>query len=331
MQPALIVILGAGASAASGHYHWRGGIVPPLTAELFDEAAYEDQLAGHPLAQQAGRLINRRRAADDALALEQALRELATSDHSHHRLMALDVPLYLQDLLIAVSTELTAHAFRFDDLIESVLRLERVFFLTLNYDLLLDRRLASFHPLRTLGDYVAEDKNWSLLKLHGSVNWYFRTEEPLDRSRPGPDLHWDPETISCDPTEGSLERCRETRSYPALALPEGPEDRLVLSALHQEFAEERLAAAREANLLVIGYSGLDGEVLALLGRSGVRVRKMTVVDRDTHGAQAVVARFAAAGIESIWPAETAERDFAVWSDFGGAGHLVETYEEAPSI
>jgi hypothetical protein len=329
MQPPLIVILGAGASASSGHYHWREGIVPPLTVQLFDEADYEKQLVAHPLAQQAGRHINRRRAADDALALEQALRELATSDHAHHRLMALDVPLYLQDLLIAVSTELPAHAFRFDDLIESVLRLEQVFFLTLNYDLLLDRRLASFHPLRTFGDYVAEDKNWSLLKLHGSVNWYYRTEEPLDRSRPGPDLRWDPETIDCDPTEGSLERCRDTWSYPALALPEGPEDRLVMPALHQEFAEERLAAAREANLLVIGYSGLDGEVLALLGRSGIRVRKMTVVDRDADGARAVIARFAAAGIDPIWPAETAERDFAVWSDGGGAGRLVAFHEEPP--
>lgn len=306
------------------------GSCAPLTVDLFDENRFDSHLRRHSLAQQAGRFINRRRASDDALALEQAIRDLRESRHAHHNHMALDVPLYLQDLLVDVSSELRSEAFRFDDLIEAVLRLEYVFFITLNYDLLLDSRLSSFHPLRHFGDYIATDKNWSLLKLHGSVNWYFKTDSPVDRSQPSSDLTWDPGSIQCDPTEGALQKCRDTWSYPALALPEGPEDRLVLPTSHHEFLEARLHAAREINLLVIGYSGLDAEVLTLFKESGVRVRKMTVVDRNETGAEAVVSRFASAGLEPIWPAERWSRDFASWSDGNGVSSFVTTYNEAPS-
>lgn len=158
--------------------------------DLFDEEQYGADLERYDLAHQAARYIAAERADDDALALEAALHRLRTSDYKHHRHMALVVPPYLQDLLHGVSAAYQS-AFRYDRLIERLLRLPYVFFVTLNYDTLLDRRLNVHHPLRTADDYISDDKNWSLIKLHGSVNWWHPTDKPYDVHAPPSDLAWD--------------------------------------------------------------------------------------------------------------------------------------------
>jgi hypothetical protein len=54
-----------------------------------------------------------------------------------------------------------------------LLRLPEVVFITLNYDLILDRVLAAADPhLPSPTWYVQPERKWSLIKLHGSVNWY---------------------------------------------------------------------------------------------------------------------------------------------------------------
>src|SRR5262245_44640782 len=135
MTVPLVVILGAGASRGSANYAKR--LRPPLTINLFDEEVYGDQLRRYDLAHQAGRYIAQERQLDDTLGLERALHELRTSNFEHHRQMALAVPLYLQDVLHAVSEQHYAHAFRYDRLIERLLRLDFVCFITLNYDVML--------------------------------------------------------------------------------------------------------------------------------------------------------------------------------------------------
>ena len=155
MAVPLVVILGAGASRGSADYAAR--LRPPLTIDLFDESVYGEQLRRYDLAHQAGRYITQERAMNGTLGLEQALHELRTSNFEHHRQMALAVPPYLQDLLHAVSEQHYSRALRYDRLIERLLRLDFVCFITLNYDLLLDRRLNALHRLATFDDYIT---NW---------------------------------------------------------------------------------------------------------------------------------------------------------------------------
>jgi hypothetical protein len=87
----LVVILGAGASLASGDHGGRP-LRPPLTVDLFDEDRYGGVLSRYELAHQAGRFITQERADNDALALEHVLHGLRTSEHAHHRHMAIAVP-----------------------------------------------------------------------------------------------------------------------------------------------------------------------------------------------------------------------------------------------
>jgi hypothetical protein len=134
--------------------------------------------------------------------------------------------------------------------------------------------------------YITQDKNWSLIKLHGSVNWYHPTTEPFAPETPPPALEWDNDRYECVAPNASLEYVRgvhqggHTDRYPALALPEGPDDRLVLPPKHRAFLERGLNGTQQIDVLVIGYSGLDKQVLALLASARSQVRRLTVVSRD---------------------------------------------------
>lgn len=334
----LIVILGAGASRGSGEFdetRFRVGShdvrVPPLTVDLFDESKYGDVLREYDLAHQAGRLITEERAQDGALGLEAALHRLSTSHYAHHVHMAIAVPPYLQRLLIAVGERLYADALHYDRLIERALRLPYVYFVSLNYDVILDRRLSSHHQLTDIDAYINDDKNWSLIKPHGSVNWSHPSSVYI-HERPPVDLKWDKHSFTCLPPEADPMELvgrgftdeRLTDRYPALAAPEGPDDQLVLPAEHREFFLDGLHRAGEIDLLVIGYSGLDREVLRLIKQADPKIRHMTVVDRDLHEAEDVVARFCEAGLDPVWH-EPFDGDFASWSNCGGMTRLVEEY------
>lgn len=303
---------------------------PPLTVELFDEVRFGQLLETYDLAHQAGRYIARQQAEDSALALERALHGLRTSGFQHHRHMAVAVPLYLQHLLHELSEQLHRKAFRYDHLIEQLLRLPQVYFVTLNYDVLLDRRLAGHSPLNSLDDYIAQDKNWSLIKLHGSVNWYHTVSEFFDPANP-PSVLTAESGISCLPPAASLQQIRNSDHssfidrYPVLALPEGPEDDLVAPQKHIKFLEEALWSAHQIDLLVIGYSGLDDGVLTLLSRRKADVRRLTVVNTDFDAATQVLERLESADISAVWPFPF-KGDFAQWADEGHLDSLVNRYD-----
>jgi hypothetical protein len=321
----LVVLLGAGASFGAGE-DW-GPMRPPLTVDLFDEEQYGSLLEEYDLAHQAGRLIRDRRAADDALSLEQVLHELRISKHEHQRRMAYAVPPYLQHLLHTVSDRHFRQAFRYDRLIDRLLQLPEVCFLTLNYDVMLDRRLDVHHRLYGFTDYISEDKNWSLIKLHGSVNWWYDLPADTDPNPPSQEPRANDHDLTCSPPGSSLVQIRGNGAhdrFPALALPEGPEDRLVLPSAHLSWIRQRLAMAPNFDLLVIGYSGLDVEVLNLIQSAGREVRLLTVVDRSSREADRVQQRLKAAGISSVWT-EFAQKDFAHWADSGGLDRLVQQF------
>lgn len=335
----LVTILGAGASRGSGDYHepeYRlvgEALLPPLTVDLFDEDRYSEILRQYDLAHQAGRLLNDQMGQDEALGLEHALHGLKASAFPHHKHMAVAVPPYLQELLHQVSEDRYTQAVHYDRLIEQLLRLECVFFVSLNYDVLLDRRLDGHHQLWELEDYLGTDRNWSLIKPHGSVNWSHLTTTGYAPATPPIDLSVDRSTFFFERPTANLQQLRPaaepstltTRFYPALAMPEGPDDTLVLPGEHRKFFLDSITAAREIDILVIGYSGLDRQILDLIASAECEIRHMTIVNQDGASAEDVFARFETAGLNPIWRI-VADTDFATWSNDGGLNLLVEEYD-----
>lgn len=168
-----------------------------LTAQLFDET-WADILHHYPLVQQTSSGI-RRAIGTGAVGLEEYLLRLRDSQHDHENRYFRQVPLYLQHLLYQASRPLTPgrgtggftnHPSNYASLVSAALRLDQVAFITLNYDLLLDRRLAVEDPPNPRGEmnldwYVDPDggRRWGLFKLHGSINWGRRVlNDPLPLS-----------------------------------------------------------------------------------------------------------------------------------------------------
>ena len=174
MPEQLIVITGAGASYDSTgieprDLNWQ----PPLVKELFAErAAFHPILDFYPDAQTLApdlRVATR----TGSVGLETYLRDqVLRSPSAYDRRRYRAIPLYLQHLLHEVSEHYTTHPVNYDRLINGVLRsANEVIFLTLNYDTILDSRLEQHAHVRSLNDYIRPDFAWSLIKLHGSVDW----------------------------------------------------------------------------------------------------------------------------------------------------------------
>ena len=331
----LVAILGAGASRGSGDFDPKlrkvgEDLRPPLTVDLFDESQYSSVLRQYDLAHQAGRLITQELAQDDALGLEHALHGLSISAFPHHKHMAVAVPPYLQHLLHDVSDSLYADVLNYDRLIERLLRLPYVFFVSLNYDVLLDRRLNGHHQLSDLDAYIDNGRNWSLIKPHGSVTWFHPASELYVPAIPPLDLSWDQARFQCVSPTANLGLTRGMRGayterYPALAMPEGPDDTLVLPDAHRDFFLGKLQSAREIDVLVIGYSGLDKQILDLIASANCKLRHVTVVDQNLETATEVVERFRASGLDPVWR-YVADGDFASWVNDGGLNLLVDEYD-----
>jgi hypothetical protein len=293
----LVVILGAGASRACSPRGGQERFLPPLTADLFD-ARYADILRNYPLGEAAAADI--RVVVDSgAIAIERFLRErLRESPDPYARRRYVQIPLYLQELLTEVSYHYTAQPDNFDRLINAALSLESVLFVTLNYDVILDQRLAlQGGDIRSMDDYAREDRNWALIKLHGSVNWARAVNVPGLKSvtvdsrmaiafaELGEELEQaiDPEIHLrqiADMQEFRYDAKIPILFFPALSAPLGSEDELVCPPSHVEFLSQKLRSADGLNLLVIGYSGLDQEVLRLLADSNNAVRSLLVINHD---------------------------------------------------
>ncbi|MFL5912172.1 MAG: hypothetical protein ACJ768_16550 [Gaiellaceae bacterium] len=175
----LFVVLGAGASADAASPDLAKGIRPPLVTQLFDPH-YDGVLDRYPIAQMAAADI--RPQTSTSFSIERFIREqYHESSHWLDKRKYLALPPYFQDLLFQVSQSYARSPDNYDRLLSALLKLPDVVFITLNYDTLLDDRLDALSPIRTLGDYLGGgERNWSLIKLHGSVNWGRRVREPDD-------------------------------------------------------------------------------------------------------------------------------------------------------
>jgi hypothetical protein len=337
MSTPVIALIGAGASYASGDHEEARR--PPLTRQLFTTPIARDLLKTYSLARMAGVRIRRDMRSADTSAFEEALLRLRQSDDGHRRQMSLAVPLYLQALLMSYSKLLQAEAHRYEILVDELLSLDaHLLFVSLNYDTLLDNCLGGFRSLDTLEDYIDPRERWSLLKPHGSVNWFVQQDRPFDPTAPPEDLEVAHGPIQCNPARLlSLERMRDaavgdetgaTRRYPAIALPEGAKDELVLPPEHLDHLRARLAKAQELDLLVLGYSAIDTEILDLIKSSAARVRRMTVVNAgplETLGVYRTISRF---GIRAVWP-DLFDGSYEQWIDGDGLRSWVQEFDGAP--
>ena len=333
MEVPVIAVIGAGASHVSGAY--APGDRPPLTRHLFGAGRPQGLLRTYILAQAAGSAIQREMAAENTIEFEAALRRLREDGLRHHLQMALAVPPFLQALLLEYSELLRADAFRYGVLVDEMLKLPtQVHFVSLNYDTLLDNQLSAFSPLRTLDDYIAGDRPWSLIKPHGSVAWFVEQPVVFDPKAPPSDLTVVRAPIECEPvTDLQLSNLRgvpmadphgPTTRYPAIALPDGPKDELVLPTQHREYFQQALHRTREIHLLVLGYSGLDTEVLRLITHSKCTVRRLTVINANGESALEVFDRIRASGIEPIWE-DIYDGSFEQWIDDGAVRTWVREY------
>jgi hypothetical protein len=302
----LIVVLGAGASFDCSTSRdgldlaWR----PPLVTEIFDKR-FEEILLRYPLATQIAPEI-RLSLQKGAVQLETFLRErIRDSPHEHYRQSYADIPLYLQDLLWQCGSPTHGYT-RFADnyarLVMAALKLDRVSFVTLNYDTLLDTQLEMrYGRFDSMESYISVDRRWSLIKPHGSINWGYR----VSNRKLGNDLSL---YIDRDPTlsewfenafELSFDQQIEVASasdlrsfrargfpvalyYPALAVPLGPEDENLCPEEHLLELRDLMKRDFEGhNLLIIGYSGLDQEIMKMLAWSGRPFKNVMIVNGDT--------------------------------------------------
>jgi len=295
----LFVVLGAGASydCAAQPFVSNAKLRPPLVRELFDER-FQEILARYPFAQAAAADIVPLLGSDSTFQLEQHIRtQYREGTHELAQRKYLALPLYLQEVLYTCGAHFARSPDAYDRLITAVSEFPHVSFVTLNYDTLLDDRLFMLgaDPSSMLW-YVSGLSQWSLFKLHGSVNWGRRCTLPehLSFRSPRPDLsRWLEDTITLCRSE-SFGELRERRLgtgieryYPALSVPVGAADELVCPAEHVIALREQLHKAEPAHLLVIGYSGLDQEVLQLLRRDRTRIGSITVVDKGAAAEQAL--------------------------------------------
>ena len=171
------VILGAGAShdvhIPGTTREPRSDFRPPLTAQLFDPRFHGlrnrlrgSEFLGYELASLAKA---------GALNLEQKLREYANDNNQPIRRLFRDIPIYIRSVLIECSRHYYEHSGAHAFLIKRLLadHPHHVLFISLNYDDLLERSLASYSgkSIIDMDEYVAKERQAVIVKLHGSIDW----------------------------------------------------------------------------------------------------------------------------------------------------------------
>jgi len=283
-------------------------VQPPLVTTLF-APTYFQILDKYPIARHAGAEVRRAIAvaatSNDSFAVEKFIRDTyENASNPSDKRKALALPWYLQELLWAASRFYTKNPDNYDVLVSETLRLGDVIFVTLNYDVILDSVLETYSRLKDIDDYVRPERPWDLIKLHGSVSWareierdvfqgQFITEPPVDLfKKVNPTIEVRPVTDNLE--ELRLQAVPARYFYPALSVPIGGDEGLLnCPPGHVTYLRERLAAAEAVDLLVIGYSANDQEVLALLAGSETTVGTAWIVADTDDNAEAAMNRISA--------------------------------------
>lgn len=334
----LFVLLGAGASYDASTWYdgpllpWTE-LRPPLVKELFGRR-FSEILDHYPLARNAAPAITDAMSGDEeepAQSLEDFIRKrYRDSDDPYNQRRFWSLAPYLQDVLFKVSRP-DLYPDNLYRLVNPLLdHFDHVCFVTLNYDVLLDRCLSDLNPLATLEDFIRYPR-WSLIKLHGSITWGHPLHEPADLNSPPPNLADLIDTskiyhrfqVNSETLRRIITQSGTIDLYPALSVPLGPDDEIVCPAEHTAFLVNRLADVGDVDLLVVGYSGLDRTVLDLFAENVKRFRTVYIVNADAKTAREVAGRMSQALKVGLTTniSDVSEASFGEWARFGPSRYL----------
>lgn len=303
----LAVLIGAGASynCTSGINDVEQRLRPPVVNQLFENnAIFNEVLRQYPAAEALSGVIRSR--LKKGMALEEILRQLSTSEDFVQRKQVWYVRLYLQHLFYLISDYyVRGGGTYFHTLVKLTQEssYNQVLYMTVNYDLFLDRALSSlyFVKFNDMGSYCQfENHGWMLAKLHGSVNW----GQMISNSNPSgrnivqlldsfdADLNLSaevallpsqlPNTFHLPVMAEQNQQLVSVRTggrsdvmyYPALSVPVAGKTDFFIPEAHLERVRSFLDDCTD--FLIIGFSGKDLHVVDLFKRVN-RVKKLSIV------------------------------------------------------
>lgn len=295
---AVVVITGAGASYDLIPPHQINVVKdlhfkPPLTQSLFNmPSEFEPLLELYPQAYSA---IGAFRYAiyRGQKSVETLLKELKDSEEETKISQFKQLPLYFQSLFTRISDGYCRMPVNYTTLITETLRkkVDAVAYVTLNYDLFLEKALKALtgFAFNGINQYIPENRKWMLIKLHGSANWGRKLKKILnpgeqidalldciDRS----DLENDLESeIEVNPFEWNQGGTSINKYYPALTVPVDNKYEFNCPQEHIEKLKSLLKICKK--FLIIGVSGKDKDLLELLSQNVGEVNKVTIVGGET--------------------------------------------------
>lgn len=309
MSRILVVVLGAGSSFDCvetdriSATNFRSEYRPPLVNGLFSDNPVYVAILSH-----YGRLAT---IAEDIriqlryrTSIENLLKELkgrALSNPTFEKAYR-QIPLYLQELLGEVSAHynVDGNSSKFHTLLKKIEAspFGKVLFLTTNYDLFLEHAFSDFFRMKfdDIPSYVNIGDKYSIVKLHGSVNWGQQITNAKDF--PGGNVTEYIDLIpgqlkllkSIQILDGHGENSRVISSrlmYPSLSIPIGEEKEFVCAEEHVEVA--RNLVKNGTHFLFCGFSAFDPDVLTLL-RESPKEKKVKIVSKSKDSAIEVLSR-----------------------------------------
>lgn len=301
----LTIVVGVGASYdcvekdnADFDPDWQ----PPLVKDIFQfrKKTFNEVLKKYSKAETLSDEI-RSKLQSGRMSIESLLRQYSSEADSSLQRLYWEVPLYLQELFGRISDEFViSGATRFETLVRIVSKssYKKCFFLTLNYDLFLEKALKTIgYGFHKLSSYTPSEKKISLVKLHGSVNWGIELKSYWERNSKtavevlnslSSDVLWRSSEIAILDGYQDSQRFREGKFYyPALAVPVEGKSGYFCPPAHIDEAKRFLTGC--SDFVFIGFSAIDQDILELL--KNVRtVEKLRVVNGGKKSARQVHSR-----------------------------------------
>lgn len=312
----LKVIFGAGASYDSAPAFrpgfrpsvddgpWR----PPLAADLFRDPnhAFGHIVERYPRLSQ---ILPYLREPSDGRSVEEELEFLhaQAGDYMERLRQFASVRYYLRNVLFEASDrwrDKTSGVTNYAPLIDEILRLDKsgdlICLVTFNYDLLLDRALASygFDPQDLGRDYFAHVR-LRLFKPHGSVNWArFVNINPDARLRPqqlieeADNLQLTDEFVRVYGIEPADSFPRGRTVWPVIAIPfqNKTQHTFEWPLSHQEQFLQLLP--RVTKILIIGWQAREAHFMVILRSHLRRLTHRMVVGKDAKDSEQTLQNFA---------------------------------------
>lgn len=327
----LLVIFGAGASYDSFpsepppsplHSHRRTSRLP-LTNELFQNRF--DEILLQPIYRVCRPIIpylKKNLSGDSIEEILGRLHDEGRDDPERIRQLA-GIRFYLQEMITKYQEaweESGRGISNYNTFIDQIRHHQRtlgeVYLATFNYDTMLDHVLPLEEPISNIDDYVV-DKNFKLIKLHGSVNWVRQVETSLKSVDNPPEMtiesnrdrivreliHRAPELtfgnsfhvvrdLNYESDEG--DELDKKALYPAIAIPIQSKQYFECPQKHIDLLKARIPEIDK--LILIGWSGKELRFLELLKENLRKSLRLMMVTGTKQGGEELRKRLEENGI-----------------------------------